>query len=349
MAFQAMTSAAARCPLDECVAVIGSGSWGTTLAKVAAENGRKVLLWARRQELSDEINQTHRNESYLPGFELPATLEATTDLERICRSATLLILVVPSHGLRRVAAQLGDFSSGEHVIVHASKGIERESHKRMSELLREETCVRKIGVLSGPNLAREIALRQPAGTLIASRYQEVFRRCQAVLNNGYFRAYASEDVIGAEVGGAFKNVVALAAGVATGLDLGDNSKALLITRGLAEMARLGVAMGAEVSTFAGMAGIGDLIATCSSTLSRNHQVGVRLARGESLEQIQAHMQMVAEGVRTTRAVQDFALQHRLELPIVRAVHRLLYEGCDLETALTDLMATPTGMELSAWR
>jgi glycerol-3-phosphate dehydrogenase (NAD(P)+) len=344
-----MTRVAARCTVDERVGVIGSGSWGTTLAKVIAENGREVLLWARRQELCDEINRTRCNATYLPGAELPATLTATHDLERVCRSTSLLILVVPSHGMRTVATQLGDYLSGEHVLVHASKGIERDSHKRMSEVLREETCVRRIGVLSGPNLAREVALRQPAGTLIASRYVEVFQRCQHVLNNGYFRAYASEDVIGAEVGGAFKNVVALAAGVASGLGLGDNSKALLITRGLAEMARLGVAMGAQVATFAGMAGIGDLIATCSSTLSRNHQVGVRLAQGESLEHIQSHMQMVAEGVRTTRAVQEFALQHRLELPIVRAVHRLLYEGCGLQTALADLMATPTGMELTAWR
>lgn len=335
--------------MDDCVAVIGAGSWGTTLAKVAAENGRKVLLWARRAELCDEINATRRNESYLPGAELPLGLEATPDLQRVCDSAGLLLLVVPSHGLRAIAAQLGDFVSGEHVIVHASKGIERESYKRMSEVLREETCVRRLGVLSGPNLARELALRQPAGTLIASRYAEVFQRCQAVLNNGYFRAYASEDVIGAEVGGAFKNVVALAAGVCSGLGLGDNSRALLITRGLAEMVRLGVAMGANALTFAGMAGIGDLIATCSSTLSRNHEVGVRLARGESLEDIQAHMKMVAEGVRTTRALRDFALRYELELPIVRAVHRLLYEGSDVATVLRDLMATPIGMEQTGWR
>jgi glycerol-3-phosphate dehydrogenase (NAD(P)+) len=331
--------------MDECVGVIGSGSWGTTLAKVAAENGRKVLLWARRAELCDEINRTRRNQSYLPDFELPPSLEATPDLERVCKSAKLIVVVVPSHGMREIAYALGDHLDGEHVVVHASKGIERESYKRMSEVLREETCVRRIGVLSGPNLARELAMGQPTGTLIASRYAEVFARCQQVFGNAYFRVYASQDVIGAEVGGAFKNVVALAAGVASGLGLGDNSKALLITRGLAEMAKLGIAMGGELVTFAGMAGIGDLIATCSSTLSRNHQVGARLARGETIEHIQAHMQMVAEGVKTTRAVQDFALRHGLELPIVRAVHRLLYERCDIATALTDLMATPTGMEL----
>jgi glycerol-3-phosphate dehydrogenase (NAD(P)+) len=335
--------------VDDCIAVIGSGSWGTTLAKVAAENGRRVLLWGRRRELCDEINRTRKNQSYLPDIDLPAGLEATHELERVCQSSKLLILVVPSHGFREIAYMLGNFVTGEHVIVHASKGIERDSYKRMSEVLREETCVRKIGVLSGPNLARELALGQPAGTLVASRYQEVFQRCQLAFNNGYFRVYASEDVIGAEVGGAFKNVVALAAGVASGLGFGDNSRALLITRGLSEMARLGAAMGADVTTFAGMAGIGDLIATCSSSLSRNCQVGTRLARGESIEHIQSHMQMVAEGVRTTRAIQDFAVQHGLELPIVRAVHRLLYEGCDVPTALRDLMATPTGMEISAWR
>jgi glycerol-3-phosphate dehydrogenase (NAD(P)+) len=205
--------------------------------------------------------------------------------------------------------------------------------------------VRKIGVLSGPNLARELALGQPTGTLIASHYDEVVQRCQRLFGNRYFRVYKSRDVVGAEVGGAFKNVVAIAAGVATGLGLGENSKALLITRGLAEMAKLGIAMGGELATFAGLAGIGDLIATCSSSLSRNHQVGVRLARGESLAHIEAHMQMVAEGVKTTRAIADFARRHGLELPIVRGVQRLLYEGCDIATALHDLMATPAGMEL----
>lgn len=333
--------------MDDCVGVIGSGSWGTTLAKVAAGNGRKVLLWARRAELCDEINRTRRNQTYLPDIDLPEPLEATPDLERICKSSKLIVVVVPSHGMREIAFQLGAYLSGEHVLLHASKGIERESYKRMSEVLRDETCVRRIGVLSGPNLARELALGQPTGTLIASRYDEVVRRCQAAFNNGYFRVYAGQDVIGAEVGGAFKNVVALASGVAAGLGLGDNTRALLITRGLAEMARLGMAMGGELATFAGMAGIGDLIATCSSTLSRNHQVGFRLARGETIEQIQAHMQMVAEGVKTTRAVQDFAKRHGLELPIVRAVHRLLYESCDIATAVSDLMATPTGMEFVA--
>jgi glycerol-3-phosphate dehydrogenase (NAD(P)+) len=217
----------------------------------------------------------------------------------------------------------------------------------MSEVVREETCVRKLGVLAGPNLARELAAGQPAGTLVASRYEEVFRRAHAALHGGCLRVYAGRDVIGAEIGGAFKNVVALAAGVAAGLGFGDNTRALLLTRGLSEMARLGVALGADPLTFGGMAGVGDLIATCMSPLSRNHQVGARLARGESLEAITREMKMVAEGVKTTRAIHELARGAGLELPIVHGVHRLLYQGAGVPELLAELMAIPTGPELSA--
>jgi glycerol-3-phosphate dehydrogenase (NAD(P)+) len=333
--------------MREPVAVIGAGSWGTTLAKVLGDNGCRTLLWARRAELCREINETRRNETYLPGFELPPNVEATDDLGRVCESVRLILLVVPSHGLRKLAFELGELVTGEHIVVHATKGIEEQSFRRMSEILIEETCLRKIGVLSGPNLARELAARQPAGTLVASRYDEVYRRTHAALHGDYFRVYWGKDVIGAEVGGAFKNIVALAAGVAHGLGFGENTRALLLTRAMSEMARLGVSMGAELLTFGGMAGFGDLIATCSSTLSRNHQVGTRLARGESLEQIRAEMKMVAEGVKTTRAVQAYAAKKGLDLPIVRGVHRLLYEGGDVPTLLRDLMAIPTGAEFAA--
>ncbi len=332
---------------DEPVAVIGAGSWGTTLAKILGDNGRKTLLWARREDLCREINASRQNKDYLPGAELAPTVEATHDLERVCETCKLMLVVVPSHGLRKLAYELGSFVTGEHVVVHATKGIEQESFKRMSEVLLEETCLRKIGVLTGPNLAKELAQRQPAGTLVASRYDEVFRRAHAALSNDYFRVYWGQDVVGAEVGGAFKNIVALAAGVVTGLGLGENSKALLLTRGLSEMARLGVAMGAQVLTFGGMGGIGDLIATCSSTLSRNHQVGARLAKGESLQEIQDHMQMVAEGVKTTGAVHGFATRKGLDLPIVRAVNHLLYEGGTAPELLQELMSIPTGAEFVA--
>jgi glycerol-3-phosphate dehydrogenase (NAD(P)+) len=333
--------------VNEPVGVIGAGSWGTTLAKVLGENGRQTLLWARRPALCEVVNDRHENRDYLPGFELPHAVEATADLQRVCETCQLILLVVPSHGLRQLAFELGQFVTGEHVVVHATKGIEQQSFKRMSEILLEETCLRKIGVLSGPNLARELAARNPTGTLVASRFDEVYRRCHAALHNAYFRVYWGQDVIGAEVGGAFKNIVALAAGVASGLGLGENTKALLLTRGMSEMARLGAAMGGQVLTFGGMAGFGDLIATCSSTLSRNHQVGARLARGESLEQIQAEMRMVAEGVKTTAAVHSFATNKGLDLPIVRAVHKLLYERGDVPTLLRDLMAIPTGAEFVA--
>ena len=332
---------------DECIGVIGAGNWGTTLAKVLGDNDKRTLLWARRDDLCREINETRQNSKYLPGFSLGPSVEATSDLERICKSTSLLIAVVPSHTMRETARELRNHVNAEHVIVHATKGIEQGTFKRMSEVLREETCVRKIGVISGPNLAKELAARQPAGTLVASRYDEVFERAHAALHNDYFRVYQGRDVIGAEIGGGFKNIIALAAGVAAGLGLGDNTKALLLTRGLSEMARFGVAMGAEVMTFGGMAGMGDLIATCSSPLSRNHQVGARLARGEKLEDIQRDMAMVAEGVKMAKAANDFALRKRLDLPIVRAVHNLLYGHHEVPLLLKELMNIPAGPEFAA--
>ncbi len=326
------------------VGVIGSGSWGTTIAKILGENENQVLLWPRREELCVQINEQHVNEDYLPGVKLPPAIMATTDLQRICESCKLIVMVVPSHGFRRVAHEVGAFLDGEHIIVHATKGIEEGSYKRMSEILREETPVRKLGVLSGPNLARELAEQKPSGTLVASRYDEVIARAQAALHNRYFRVYAGHDVIGAEIGGTFKNIVALAAGTVDGLNLGDNTKALLMTRGMNEMARFGAAMGGDVLTFGGMAGVGDLVATCASPFSRNHQVGERLARGESLEQIQQAMKMVAEGIKATRAVRSFCASHGLELPIVDGVHQVLYDEGDVASVLAQLMTLATGDE-----
>lgn len=330
----------------ENVAVIGAGSWGTTLAKILGDNGVSVSLWARRQELCDEINQTHFNSRYLPDAQLAPSVVATPDIAKACQSCKVVIVVVPSHTLPTIAFDMGSHLTGEHVVVHAIKGFEYETMRRMSQILRDETCVRKIGVLSGPNLAKELAKGQPAGTLIASRYKEVFDRCHAVFQNDYFRVYGGADVVGAEVGGAFKNIVALAAGVVDGLGLGDNTKALLLTRGLSEMARLGQAMGAQVLTFGGMAGIGDMMATCASPFSRNHQVGERLAQGETLEQIKSAMFMVAEGVNTTRAIHSYARHNELDLPIVTAVYRMLYEGLPVQDAARELMTIPTGSEFA---
>jgi len=327
------------------VTVIGAGSWGTTLADVLGSNGHEVLLWARSEERCAEINEQHTNSRYLPGFDLSPNITATSDLERACGHSHWILLVVPSHGLRQCARDMGGFLSGEHMIVHATKGIEQQSFRRMSQVLREETSVRKIGVLSGPNLAREIMRRQPAGTLVASKYREVLERSQALLHSPTFRVYTGSDVVGAEVGGAFKNIVAVAAGVVDQLGMGDNTRALLLTRGLNEMAHVGAAMGANVLTFGGLAGIGDLMCTCASPLSRNHQVGERLARGQSLEQIRAEMHMVAEGVKTARSTFQFAAHHSLDLPIVRAVHAVIYEQRPVVEVIQDLMALPASHEL----
>lgn len=331
------------------VGVVGAGSWGTVVAKILADNKQPTLLWARSEERCQEINETRQNQRYLPGATLGPSLTATCDLQQVCERCQLIFLVVPSHGLREIVRSAGAFFHGEHLVVHGTKGIEQGTFKRMSEILREETCLRKIGVLSGPNLARELADERPGGTLVASKYNEVLMAAQTALNNTYFRVYRGTDLVAAEVGGAFKNIVAVAAGVVDGLRLGDNTKSLLLTRSLNEMARLGAAMGAEVVTFGGLSGIGDLVCTCESSLSRNHQVGERLARGETLEQIQNEMFMVAEGVKTAKAVHEFARYKGFELPIVAAVHALLYEGVGVQGALELLMARPVAgefMELS---
>jgi glycerol-3-phosphate dehydrogenase (NAD(P)+) len=330
--------------MKETIGVVGAGSWGTTIAKILGENDKPTLLWAREPEVCAEVNASHRNSTFLPGHELPARVEATGDLREVCERCDLIMMVVPSHVTRVVAREMGNHLRGDQMIVHCTKGIEIETFKRMSEVLREETCLRKIGVLAGPNLAKELAARNPAGTLVASKYEEVVRAAQAALNSRYFRVYGGSDVVGAEVGGSFKNIIAVAAGVADGLKMGDNTKALLITRSLNEMARFGSAMGAELVTFGGMAGIGDLMATCFSPLSRNHQVGERLAQGQTLDEIIASMVMVAEGVKTTRAVHAYARQRGLELPIVIAVHQLLYEGAGVRNALGVLMARQVGRE-----
>jgi glycerol-3-phosphate dehydrogenase (NAD(P)+) len=331
------------------IAVLGGGSFGTALAAILAECRRRVLLWVRRPEQAEEINQRHRNSAYLEGFDLPADLRAGCDLELAVRRSRVIMLVVPSQSFRAVARQVGDLIGGDQILVHGTKGLELDTFKRMSQILREETCARKIGVLSGPNLARELMAGRPAGALLASTYDEVAEAVLPLFAGSRLRVYSGRDVVGTELAGAFKNIVAIAAGAADGLGLGDNAKALLLTRGLSEMARFGAAMGGEVLTFGGLAGVGDLMATCASPLSRNHQVGERLARGEKLPQILGSIKQAAEGVPTTKAVHQKALQLGLELPIVRAVHGLLYEDWPIGRALEFLMALPTGNELAALR
>jgi glycerol-3-phosphate dehydrogenase (NAD(P)+) len=344
-----MTARASKRPSSIDVVVVGGGTFGTALASILSEMKRRVVLWTRRAEQVEEINSEHTNRRYLPDTELPPNLRATDDLEGCVRGTPLILMVVPSKSFRQVARRIGDTLKGDQVLVHATKGIEIESFKRMSEILREETCALKIGALSGPNLAREIMAGHPSGALVASRYDEVAATIQPFFAGSRMRIYSGHDVIGTEIAGAFKNIIAIAAGVADGMGMGDNAKSLLVTRGLSEMARFGVTLGADVFTFGGLAGIGDLMATCASPLSRNHQVGEHLSKGEKLKTILENMTQVAEGVPTTQAVHDQARQLGLDLPIVRAVHGMLYEDWSSNEAVTRLMSIPVERELAALR
>lgn len=331
----------------ETVSVLGGGSWGTTLAHLFAQNGHDVLLWVRRTEQVRQLNEEHRNERYLPGFAVHPGVAATDDLERAMRHARLITVVVPSHSLRDVANEMGRYATGDQLLLSATKGLERESFKRMSQVLAEETCCKKIGALSGPNLAREIMAGQPAATVIASRYREIVSEGARLLATPMFRVYGNDDVPGVEMSGALKNIIAIAAGVAAGLDLGDNSKSMLITRGLAEIRRMGEAIGATPLTFAGLAGIGDLMATCASALSRNHQVGFRLARGETLAHILDTMVQVAEGVNTAEVTLAYARRIRVEMPICEGVNQILFDETPPMDVIRALMNRRSTYEIDA--
>lgn len=319
------------------VAVIGAGSWGTTVACLAAEQS-DVVLWARRPELAEAL-QGGRNPDYLPDFELPA-FAATSDIEQALAGAEVIVLGVPSHGLRAVLEHAAPFIGNDRPILSLIKGIERSTHMRMTEVVADvlpDHNRRVVGVLSGPNLAKEIMARQPAATVVAVRDEEWLVRLQHLFITPWFRVYTNNDVVGCETAGATKNVMALAAGAAHGLGFGMNTVATMMTRALAEIVRLGVALGGNPLTFGGLAGVGDLVATCMSTQSRNHTVGYRLGQGEQLDDIVADMKMVAEGVKTTEGIIALAAEHDVDMPIAREVGAVLYDGKSPEDALLTLM------------
>ena len=321
------------------IAVIGAGSWGTTVACLAAQR-HGAVLWARRPEAVTNMNEQRRNEQYLPGAEIPYNLTVTSDLTAAMEGAEAVIMGVPSHGYREVLASAAAVVPDGAAILSLTKGIEQGTLKRMTEVTAEELPGHDpdiIGVLSGPNLAREVIAGQPAATVIAMSNTDRARALQDVFMSPSFRVYTNTDVIGCEIAGALKNVMAIAAGMARGLGFGDNTMATLVTRALAELTRLGVAMGGEPLTFAGLAGMGDLIATCVSSQSRNNRVGTELGKGRSLDEIIADMNMVAEGVKTTRAVLDLADVHGIEMPIAQQVGRVLYEGVRPRDAVLALM------------
>ncbi len=321
------------------VAVMGAGSWGTAFAKVLADAGSQVRLWGRRDEIVDAVNTKHENTDYLAGIPLPASLSATTDPAEALRGAGIVVLATPSQTLRE---NLGAWSSQlapDSTLVSLMKGIELGTTLRMSEVISDVTGIGsdRVAVLSGPNLAREIAEQQPAATVIACPDHDRAVALQTACQTGYFRPYTSTDVVGCELGGAVKNVIALACGIAEGMGFGDNTKASLITRGLAETARLGHALGADVATFAGLAGLGDLAATCTSPLSRNRTFGERLGRGESLEEAQRHTRQVTEGVKSCRSIRDLARKHGVEMPITDAIVAICHEGRSAVDVVPELM------------
>lgn len=328
------------------VGVIGAGSWGTAVAAMAAA-AAETTLWARREELAGSINADRVNADYLPGIALPSRLKATADLAEAASAADVVIMAVPSHGFRTVIEEIRPFVSAATPIVSLTKGIETGTMLRMTQVACEvlDTNPARVGVLTGPNLAREVALGQPAAAVIAMPDAATAAELQGLVMSPTFRVYTNPDVVGCEAAGALKNVMAIAAGMAHGLGFGDNSKAALVTRALAELTRLGIALGGQPLTFAGLAGMGDLVATCFSDQSRNRRVGVALGEGQSLDRIVAEMRMVAEGVKTTEAVLALAARHAIEMPIATMVGAVLYEGRRPADLVMGLMTREAKAEL----
>ncbi|BDM71987.1 glycerol-3-phosphate dehydrogenase [NAD(P)+] [Streptomyces nigrescens] len=321
-------------------AVYGTGSWGTAFAMVLADAGCEVTLWGRRAALVDAINNGRTNPDYLPGVELPEAVRATTDPARAARDAEFTVLAVPSQTLRGNLAEWAPLLPADTILVSLMKGVELGTAKRMSEVIEEvaKAPAERVAVLTGPNLAKEVAARQPAAAVVACADEAVARRVQTACHTSYFRPYTNTDVVGCELGGAVKNVIALAVGIATGMGLGDNAKASLITRGLAETTRLGLAMGADAHTFAGLAGMGDLVATCSSPLSRNNTFGTNLGRGMTLQETIAVTKQTAEGVKSCESVLDLARRHGVDMPLTETVVSIVHDGKPPLVALKELMA-----------
>jgi glycerol-3-phosphate dehydrogenase (NAD(P)+) len=331
------------------VAVVGAGSWGTAVAAIAATNSPTVL-WARNPDLAECIDARHENPEYLPGIRLPASLRATASIDEACEGADVVVLGVPSHGFRAVLEAARPYVGADVPVLSLSKGVEQGTLLRMTEVVADvlpEHRDDRTGVLTGPNLAREVAEGQPTASVVAIGDPDTAEDLQRLFMTATFRMYTNPDVVGCEIAGALKNVIALGAGIAHGLGYGDNTKAALITRGLAELARLGRALGGDPLTFSGLAGMGDLVATCTSEKSRNRTVGVALAQGRSLDDIVTEMKMVAEGVKSTAAVLELASRAEIEMPIAEQVGAVLYEGRTPAEIVPALMLREAKPELRA--
>jgi glycerol-3-phosphate dehydrogenase (NAD(P)+) len=325
------------------VACIGAGSFGTTVAGLVAQNPNDVILWCRRKELAEQINTNSTNEDYLPGIRLPENLRATHDIEEAMAGAEVCVMGVPSHGWREILKTITPYLAGVEALVSLTKGVEMDTNRRMSEVVREE-CPdfpdEKYAILSGPNIAREIARKMPAATAIACTNIKRGEWLQEIFHQPYFRVYTNEDVIGSELGGAIKNIIAIAAGISHTMGFGDNAMAALMTRGLSELTRLGVRLGGDAMTFSGLAGIGDLIVTCTSKYSRNRRVGKELGKGRRIDDVIAEMNMVAEGVKTSKPLLALGREVDAWMPITEGVVSVIYEGATPDEMVASLLSRP---------
>jgi glycerol-3-phosphate dehydrogenase (NAD(P)+) len=319
------------------LAILGGGSWGTALAIVLGPRFERVRLWVYEAELAESLQKSRENVAYLPGFSLPANIDVDNDLTRVVRGAEIVLGVVPSAHARRVFSEAAPHLDSSSILVSATKGIEIESLFRMSEVIAQTTGSKNIAALSGPTFAREIAQGEPAAVVIASEQPSIAETVQAAFSGPTFRLYTNQDILGVEIAAALKNVIAIAAGVCQGLGLGSNTRAALITRGLTEITRLAVAMGGQPKTLAGLAGLGDLVLTCTGELSRNRRVGIDLAEGKTLREITAATSMVAEGVQTSKAAVLIGMKFHVDLPIMQQMHAVLYKGKAPREALRELL------------
>ena len=328
------------CKFPSQLAIIGAGSWGTALAVHAARQGLAVTIWARKQEVADQINMNHENPAFLPDLKLPVGVTAVTDLAGALKGQTLVLVVVPSHVMREIAAQMAPVLEPEAIILSASKGIEDETSATMVQILEKElkSCRGlELGAISGPSFAKEVAAGLPTAVTLAMRSRFMAKAVQTHLSSPTFRIYTSLDMVGVELGGALKNVYAIATGICDGFNLGLNARAAMLPRALAEMSRMAVAMGANPMTLMGLSGMGDLILTATGDLSRNRKVGLKLGAGEKLADIMANSREVAEGVRNARSIQNMAQQYQVKMPMAREVYRVLYENKEPRQGMVDLL------------
>ncbi|KMJ59033.1 glycerol-3-phosphate dehydrogenase [Bacillus sp. LL01] len=333
----------------EKLALLGAGSWGTALALVLADNNNEVRLWTYKEKVVREINTYHTNSKYLPGVNLPKTITAMSSMKNTIEDIEVIILAIPTKAMRDVLSEMKEFLSVPVTIVHVCKGIEPETHLRVSEVIKSvipSNLIKDVVVLSGPSHAEEVSVRQPTTVTVASEKLEVAEKVQDLFINNQFRVYTNNDMIGVEIGGSLKNIIALAAGISDGLGFGDNAKAALITRGLAEIARLGKALGANPITFLGLTGMGDLIVTCTSIHSRNWRAGNRIGKGDKLDAILEEMGMAVEGIRTTKAVYQLAKKLEIEMPITNALYQIIFQKVDPKTVVERLMKRSKSTEIS---